>query len=370
MVILFYLTLILILIYLLYPVFLRFLPRFHPAVSPPDGERKDGVTLILLTCNGYPYFEDKIKEIHAGMQCFREQEIIVIDDGSHDGTRELAENLKEKYGFLLIAKEHQQGIPHSMNLGVSLARYETIIFSDQRQKLAGCSLEALVKPLQDDRVGAVSACISSLNTTNNHFSLLRAYENFLKKMESRSGELIGVYGPLYAIRKTAYCPISQHIILDDLYLSMRILASKKIILCPDVMIIDDDFSGIYDYSRSRRYLHGFLQIILKKELMKGVPFHLRIMLLWHKYLRLLIPPLLIICYLTSFFFVPFHPTFAIIFILISLIVILSALLRKEMILANIHTFCKINLYYVVSMINILFTRLIRKSFRKARPKPL
>ena len=249
-----------------------------------------------------------------------------------------------------------------MNLGVSMAKYDRVVFSDVRQQLTCNSIRRLVNPLNDPDIGAVSACLAP-RTGKKSYSILRWYENFLKKLESRTGNLIGVYGPLYAIRKEYFRPIPQYIILDDLYNGLSILGTKKVIIMDNCQIIDEDFSKLYDYRRSRRYLLGFLQILFEDSLISRLNGRQRIMLFWHKYIRLLLPVLFLACYVVSGILGLNHPGYLILFGLMTLLGFLSVWPALNKYNFKLRDFVRINVYYMGALIEILIERSFSKPVR-------
>ena len=341
-------SLIVILVYLFYPIWLMVRPAYIPQ-SPDHPGRNPAVSLILLTYNGKAYIRDKITLLHQELNSFPAYEFIVIDDNSTDGTQELLESLQGSFGLKLVLKDVQRGIPHSMNLGARMAQHDILIFCDQRQAFTGDTLTGLTAPLQDAGTGAVSGFISCVDNTNG-FSFLRKHENFIKKGESRTGCLIGVYGPLYAIRRECYSEIPENVILDDLYLSLKILAQKKIVLAECSRIVDEDFMTHYNFGRSNRYLRGLLQILVKRDLVGNLPFRMRIMLLWHKYLRLSIPPLIVLCCLAAGWRSFTDTRVAVIFLAGLLLFLASFLAHRVTLFSNLNSFLRINIYYVTSMV--------------------
>jgi len=315
----------------------------------------DGVTLVLLSYNGRDYLEEKIRVLLEDLRVFPHHEMIIVDDHSEDGSQEVISKFAGEEGLRIILKDEHRGIPHTMNLAVEKARYDNIIFCDQRQEASHNILKKLSEPLGNDEIGAVSACISQLDK-NGCTSLIRRYENFLKAAESRAGSLMGVYGPLYAMKKGCYIPIPEQIILDDLYLSLGIMASKKISLLEDCRIYDEHICSLTDYRRIRRYLRGFLQIITARDMLSKLPARQLIMLLWHKYLRLLIPVLLFLSYISTGILTMYNPAYLLPFILFTVLGILSltpAISRMKNLFIH---FARINILYILAMGEILIRR--------------
>lgn len=362
MIIIFGISALIILIYLMYPLWLMMIPESDKGPGESPGEI-DEVSLIYLSYNGIAYLEDKINFLLKELSVFQNFEIIIIDDNSTDGSKEWLNTFPERENIRITLKDDHKGIPNSMNMGVGKARFKHIIFCDQRQKLSGKILHRLVEPLKYDNLGAVSACISELDK-NQHCSRIRRFENFIKLKESRNGNLIGVYGPLYAIKKECFSPIPEYIILDDLYLSLKILKSKQIKILGDCQIMDEEIAELYDYGRAKRYIYGFLQLIREPGLITHLDAKQVTMLFWHKYLRLAIPVFLFLSHIGIGILGAYRINYLFLFIVI-LIPALVSFVPGRM---NLHFWFKnifrINLFYFVAILDVLvFRAFIRRAPR-------
>jgi len=356
MFILFWITTTIILVYLLYPVWLILIGKDSPG-HETETEEINSVSLILLSYNGKKYLEEKINFLLDELSCFQHYELIIIDDHSLDGSREILAEFQETDLIKIIYNDTRKGIPYSMNTGISNATYDYVIFCDQRQRLSTHILKKIVEPLKYRNVGAVSACISA-HDGEEGFSLLRRHENFLKSKESCAGSLIGVYGPFYAIKKQCYSVIPEDIILDDLYLSLKILRTKNIEFRKDCEIFDDNFSLLYDYQRARRYLSGLLQILQESSFRKDLSYRQHIMLIWHKYLRLLIPFLLFLCYILTGFLILKGTVFLIVFGLVTATGFLSILPGRLRIQFRLKNLARTNILYFLAFFDIFFNDIL------------
>lgn len=353
-------TVFIVALYFAYPLWLMLLSS-----HAKDGHGSDpaikGISLILLTYNGAPYLEEKIRALKKELESFSCHELIILDDHSTDGSHRLLETFAKGKHTRLIRQDEHRGIPFAMNLGIREAKFDHVIFCDQRQNLTDNIFKRLTDPLRKEDVGAVSACISHRDKQN-CYSLMRRYENCIKRMESRSGNLIGVYGPLYAIRKNCYVPIPENIILDDLYLSLCIMSRKKIRLVHECQIIDEAINELYDYKRARRYLMGFRQILKDRQIWASLTRKQAIMLLWHKYLRLLIPVLLFASYAGTGVAALSNEFYRLAFLIMSLALAASFLpvFARYFKLPN---YIRINMLYFIAMLMIGIER-IAMPFKK------
>lgn len=367
MIIIFLITATVIIIYSLYPVYLMV---FCSSKTDYEKEIKEinSVSVILLSYNGKKYLRDKIQFILNELTCFQQYELIIIDDKSTDGAGKLLNEFKHIHNIKIIQKKHQTGIANSMNLGVRYAKYDYIIFCDQRQQLSENILQQIVGPLKYKNIGAVSGCLSHIDKDNKD-SFIRRHENSIKSDESKAGNLIGVYGPFYAIKKSCYAEVPDNIILDDLYLTLKILKTKRVILMKGCYMIDDNFSLLYNYTRAKRYLSGLIQLLVEKNLIGELSLKQKIMLIWHKYFRLLIPVFLFICYLIAGMKLTQGPEYLIIFALISLLCLISIFPNFFKFPTKVANLIRINILYCLAMIDIMMHKLLfHKSYDNNRAK--
>ncbi|MEN7982575.1 MAG: glycosyltransferase family 2 protein [Nanoarchaeota archaeon] len=99
-----------------------------------------------------------------GKQSFKDFEIIIIDDGSTDKTREIIRKYKK---IILIIGEHK-GTAFSRNLGAKKAKGEILIFVDADMTFNKDYLKNLVKPILENEkiIGATHENEIAMNTDN------------------------------------------------------------------------------------------------------------------------------------------------------------------------------------------------------------
>lgn len=350
------------LLYLLYPLYLVMQRKPVAHVHAPVTPKK--VSVIFLSRDGGDEVIDKIQFLLGEISDMVGSELIVIDDHSMDDTVEKVKKLNHP-GLKIYLKEKTMGIPHSMNMGANLAANEILVFCDQRQSLAIGSIEKLVESLRDPLAGAVSGCISCYDKQHG-FSLLRYHENLIKRLEGASGNLMGVYGPLYAIKRECFKYIPDYIILDDLYLSLSVLPKYHVRFMPEITITDDNPDRLYDYVRSKKYLQGLIQLLFERELWRNLNFKQKIMLLWHKYLRLTVP-LLTVAGLTLLYFSNNSSLWNYwLFISVSTVLLLMFIASYLFNKIRLRNLISIQFYYPVAFIEMIITGAIfRRNFKSS-----
>ncbi|MFE8958991.1 bifunctional polysaccharide deacetylase/glycosyltransferase family 2 protein [Streptomyces iakyrus] len=81
-------------------------------------------------------------------------EIIVVDDGSHDGTADLARSLALEN--VTVIRQPNGGKPSALNTGVLRASHDIVVMLDADTVFAPSTVGRLVQPFADPRVGAVA----------------------------------------------------------------------------------------------------------------------------------------------------------------------------------------------------------------------
>jgi glycosyltransferase involved in cell wall biosynthesis len=98
-----------------------------------DATNKDGgidISVVIPSYNHALYIAEAIDSVLG--QTFRNWELIVIDDGSTDGTRALLDKAYAGHSRIRLIYQNNQGAHHAINKGMSLAkgRYISILNSD------------------------------------------------------------------------------------------------------------------------------------------------------------------------------------------------------------------------------------------------
>jgi len=84
-----------------------------------------------------------------------DKEIIIVDDGSTDGTRDLLEGYKKREGFEVIFQPKNKGKGAALRAGFEIAKGEVIIIQDADLEYNPEDYPALLAPIFDKRADVV-----------------------------------------------------------------------------------------------------------------------------------------------------------------------------------------------------------------------
>jgi cellulose synthase/poly-beta-1,6-N-acetylglucosamine synthase-like glycosyltransferase len=114
---------------------------------------RPGVTVVVPAYN-----EEKviIRTVQSLLAQPYPLEIIVVDDGSPDGTADVVAGAFPNNPSVRVLRKPNGGKASALNLGVREAKGEIVVAVDADTVLAPGAIPALIAPLADDRVGAVA----------------------------------------------------------------------------------------------------------------------------------------------------------------------------------------------------------------------
>jgi cellulose synthase/poly-beta-1,6-N-acetylglucosamine synthase-like glycosyltransferase len=133
--------------------------RNDPAWSwgPPVNEP---VSVVVPAFNEHASISATLRSIVAGDHPV---EVVVVDDGSTDGTADLAGSLA--LPNVRVLRQANAGKPAALNAGIAAARHDLVVMIDADTVLEPATVRTLVQPFADPEVGAVSGNAKVANRT-------------------------------------------------------------------------------------------------------------------------------------------------------------------------------------------------------------
>jgi hypothetical protein len=132
--------------------------------------------------------------------------------------------------------------------------------TDARQPIASGALRALVRVLADRRVGCAAGNMILRGATG--AGAYWKYEKWIRENEARYRSMVGVSGALYALRRADFAPLPAALILDDMWVPMRLrLQGRDIVFVPEAEFFDEAFDDDKEFRRKVRTLAGNFQLM-------------------------------------------------------------------------------------------------------------
>jgi cellulose synthase/poly-beta-1,6-N-acetylglucosamine synthase-like glycosyltransferase len=271
--------------------------------KPFQGRKREYYPLVSVIISAYNeerHIEQKI--INTLEQDYPSEKIetIVGSDGSHDATVKIAGAFISK-GVKVIDFKMNQGKTVVQNECVKEAKGEILIFMDAASFLNREAIMNIVRNFSDDRVGCVAGCMRYIHTDENLTTesqgLYWRYESKIRDLESRIGRLIGVDGPLYAIRRENYMPLKANVISDLISPLLVLSQKKKVVLEPDAVVDEEPTRSSRQEFATRRRVTLRALIGLKEHLDLSNPLKfpgLALQITFHKLIRWFVGPLVLL----------------------------------------------------------------------------
>jgi cellulose synthase/poly-beta-1,6-N-acetylglucosamine synthase-like glycosyltransferase len=196
----------------------------------------------------------------------------------------------------LLELPDKRGKALAVNLGVAEARGEIIIFADARQRFELNVISQLVNNFSDASVGCVSGELMFLENSDSSIQVEMGaywkYEKKIRKMESRSGSVVGATGAIYAVRRALYIPLPEGTLLDDVLTPLNVVMQGYRCIFDGSAVAYDAVSKdtSQEWTRKVRTLAGNWQLLtLRPGLALPIMNPLWCRFMSHKIFRLLVP---------------------------------------------------------------------------------
>jgi cellulose synthase/poly-beta-1,6-N-acetylglucosamine synthase-like glycosyltransferase len=284
-----------------YPLLLEVLARLrarpvHKRPVPDDAA--PAVSVLLPVRNGDAWLEGKLTSLLALDYPKERIQVIVISDGSTDGTDSIA-TAYAGHGIRLV-RIPQGGKAAALNAGLELATGDILFLTDVRQPLDREALRRLVECFADSEVGAASGELVLLEGDTQReasVGLYWRYEKWIRKNLSALDSVPGATGAIYAMRRSLARPMPADTLLDDVYLPLAAFFQRQPGKSRGYRIVFEEKARAYDktaaledeFRRKVRTLAGVYQIVGYYPALLGPRNRMWLHFVSHKLGRLLMP---------------------------------------------------------------------------------
>jgi len=224
----------------------------------------ENVSVVLATREPPEAVRARLADLLAGTWPASRLDLVVGVDGNAEPYR-FADLVPAPHRLVVVAGDAPGGKASALNAAMGAVATELVVCTDTQQRFAPDAIARLVEALDDPRFGAVSGALRLGNEAIPE-SLLGRYwsaERRLRAAEARLHSTVGVSGSIYAMRRSLWAPLPAGLILDDLWIPMRlVLGGHRVGFEPSAEASDirTTTSG-QEFERKVRTLTGNLQLI-------------------------------------------------------------------------------------------------------------
>lgn len=266
------------------------------------------VAIIVPAHNEELVIANKIESIFNTAYPLDLISVYIGSDNSTDATNAIVQEYLEKYTNLhFVAYTERQGKPMIINNLCNESTADVFILTDANVYFEPQTIFELVKHCKDESVGLIGGLILNTNLKKHGISMQEtAYlslENSIKYQEGLLwGAMIGAFGGVFAIKKECFVNIPANFIVDDFYITMKVLEQKKkAILEPLAISYEDVANSITEEFRRkvRISVGNFQNLIEFRKLAYAIFSPISFCFVSHKILRWFTPFFIIFSFLCA-----------------------------------------------------------------------
>ena len=197
-------------------------------------------------------------------------EVVVVDDGSVDGTAEICRRFADAANVQFLQREVSNGKANALNYGLKFCRGDIVGIFDADNVVARDALANVAGYFDDERVSAVQGRIHSINSHENMLTQFVAYEDlvwseaFLRGKEAL-GLFVSLRGCVEFIRRGVLEEMGgfdERTLAEDIEISARLTGKgHKVRYAHDVWGWQESPARLRPYLRQRtRWFRGHLEV--------------------------------------------------------------------------------------------------------------
>lgn len=304
--------------YVGYPAVLIAFARLRPRdvdARACDEQHLPSVTMIVPVHNECGVIERKVRNTSTLDYPSGRLQVLFVSDGSTDGTAEVIQNARDPR-VRLLELPVRQGKAAALNVGLSHAAHEIVVFTDASILLERGAVLEIVRPFQQSDVGCVSG--EDLVAATGGEGLYGRYELALRRLESRLHSIVGASGSFYAQRRELCEPFVPNLAPDFLSVLRTVQRGSRAISWPGargsmtaVEKVGDEFER-----KVRTVLRGLTTLRQHTALLNPLRYGVfAFELLSHKLARWLVPFFLMSLFASSFVLAQSSPFYLVAFCL-------------------------------------------------------
>jgi len=266
-------------------------------------EELPALSMLIAAYNEEEHLAEKISNIAALDYPAHKLQIVIVSDGSSDGTNAILRQISDPR-IDVVAQPERGGKAAALNIAMKHARHDLLVLSDCSTMFACDALKKLVRHFTDPAIGLVcgSLLFEAGAESRQTEGVYWKYETVLRLMEARLGATLTPSGAMYAVRRSAYRPPGQGVVVEDIVTSMNARSlGYKVHYDPEAKGVDYPAPTVAGEFRRRVRIAAGSFLALSSLL--RVPLHgfTAFAFVSHKLLRWIVPLLLILLFAGNLF---------------------------------------------------------------------
>lgn len=204
-------------------------------------------------------------------QTFKEIEIIIINDGSSDGTRNIIEKLSSLDERIIIVNQRNTGVGGARNKGLDMAQGEYCLFIDGDDYINPVMVEVMYKMITKFKCDVVQCSYNIITNDNvknikydipfNKVITGNEIESYLKRPLILGNLSTYIWDKIYNVEflKKNQIKFEDKIIFEDWYFNMDIISKMS-----SFLYIEDNLYNyvVYDESLSKKNYDNYDEMII------------------------------------------------------------------------------------------------------------
>ena len=226
------------------------------------------VSVIIPVYNVYPYLQEALDSVIS--QIYQNLEILIIDDGSNDGSEVVCDAYQQKDSRITVIHQENRGLGGARNTGLGIAKGELIAFLDSDDVYEPETIRLLVEKLQ---MNGADICICGyrhfyIQSDNTKTSTDTFSFNSEKQITSREAlaELAqntinpAVWNKIYRRELWDGIRFSESVFFEDICVMCKLLERARTIqLIEDVLIRYRIRPDSITHMGTQKHIHDYIQ---------------------------------------------------------------------------------------------------------------
>ncbi len=225
------------------------------------------VTLIVACYNEADILDEKVANTLKLAYPKDKLTIFFVTDGSNDNSQEV---LAKYLNIQVFHESKRSGKVVAVNRVMDFVKTPIVAFCDANTYLNEEAMVNLVRHYKDTNVGAVAGEKTIYqgdkeNAAGSGEGAYWRYESALKRMDSELGTVVGAAGELFSVRTELFEKVAHNIIIEDFYLSMRIVQKGyRVVYEPEAYAMETGSASVKEEEKRKiRIAAGGIQSIIK-----------------------------------------------------------------------------------------------------------